>query len=119
MMRAALCPLKKGGVKTISRPRVACSPSRTNSSPVTGCKRTPVHFHIWFEPLPLLWLVNEVWPSTRLAVFEPAGKRSTRLLPLSATHKLVAASTSTPAEKTPIVVPYSHWMFREEAEGVP
>src|SRR5512135_2006430 len=119
MMRAALCPLMNGGVKIISRQLGAFSPSRTNTSPVTGCTRTPVHFVIWFAPLPPYWVVNELWPNTRLAVFAPAGKRSTRLLPLSATHKLVTASTSTPAEKTPIVVPYSHWRFREEAEGVP
>src|SRR5918911_5549158 len=82
-----------GGSNTITR-LFAWSATYTQPLLLT---RTATGDLSWLSPAPSVLEPNPGCPRTRSAVCEPAGKRSTRLLPLSATQTLPCGSTSTPA----------------------
>src|SRR5438094_5515394 len=82
-----------GGSNTITR-LFAWSATYTKPLLLT---RTATGDLSWFRPAPSALEPKSGCPSTRSAAWEPAGKRKTRLLPLSATQTLPSGSTSTPA----------------------
>src|SRR4051812_44081680 len=70
--------------------------SATYSQPL-GLMRTATGDFSRLGPPPLAREPKSGWPSTMSAAWEPGGKRSTLLLPLSATQTFPFGSTSTPA----------------------